>query len=84
MALPGRDLGSCRFRWARSKVASEIMGGVNTGIVSIHAEWRNQQSPIDADRVHRCHDVVAGDLIRTLQESNPRALRTIPIVAKYL
>ena len=38
------------------------------GIVAIHTEQRNQQSTIDADRVHRCRHVVAGDLIRPLQE----------------
>ena len=54
------------------------------GIVAIQSEWRDQQSPIDADRVHRCHHVVAGDLIRTLQESAPRTLRTIPLVGMYL
>jgi len=50
------------------------------GIVAIQSEGRHQQRPIDADRVHRCHHLVAGDLSRPRQESAPRTLRTIPLV----
>ena len=41
-------------------------------IVAVHREGRNQQSPVDADCVHRRHHIVAGDLIRTLQEPAAR------------
>ena len=42
------------------------------GIIAIHTERRNQQSPVNADRVHRRDHIVAGDLIQTLQGSMPR------------
>ena len=54
------------------------------GIVAVHGERRNQQGPVDANRVHRRHHIVASNLIGALQESTPGALRAVTLVRMNL
>jgi hypothetical protein len=54
------------------------------GVVAIHAERRHQNRAVDADGVHGCHHLVAGDLRRPVESADPGAARTIAFIGVHL
>ncbi len=64
------------------------MRGVNlkrvAGVVTIHAERRDQQRAVDADRVHGSDHLVAGDLGRAVENAGPGTARVVAFVGVNL
>ena len=54
------------------------------GVVAIHGERRDQHRAVDADRIHRGHHVVAGDLGRTVENADPRPARMVAFIGVHL
>ena len=54
------------------------------GVVAIHAEWRHQNGAVDADGVHGCHHLVAGDLGRADERPEPGPVRMVAFVGMHL
>jgi hypothetical protein len=54
------------------------------GVTAIHAERRDQYGTVDADRVHRGHHLVAGDLRRPVQCADPGAARVVAFIGVNL
>ena len=54
------------------------------GVVAIDRERRDQQRPIDANRIHRRDHVVAGDLLGPGQERAPGILRSVAFIGMDL
>jgi hypothetical protein len=50
------------------------------GVIAIHRKRRDQDLGVDADGVHRGHDLVAGLLRRSIESAGPGAPRMIALI----
>jgi hypothetical protein len=53
-------------------------------VIAVHGEWRHQQRAVDADRIHRRHHLVTGDLRRPVQRRRPWPARMVALIGMHL